>query len=115
LDSNDSRRPWGFFENLVDAENHKVKRITVYPGKRMSLQSHDRRAEHWFIVDGNALFTCNGRKIKMKPGHAVDIKFKDKHRIENTGTGNLVFIEIQTGDYFGEDDITRYEDDYGRA
>jgi mannose-6-phosphate isomerase len=115
LDSNDSHRPWGFFENLVDADNHKVKRITVYPGKRLSLQSHDRRAEHWFIVDGNALFTCNSRKIKIKPGQAVDIRRTDKHRIENIGTNNLVFIEIQTGDYFGEDDITRYEDDFGRA
>ena len=115
MDNNDSHRPWGFFENLVDADSHKVKRITVYPGNRLSLQSHDRRAEHWFIVDGNALFTCNNRKIKMKPGQAVDIRRKDRHRIENIGTKNLVFIEIQTGDYFGEDDITRYEDDFGRA
>lgn len=114
MESNGPHRPWGFFENLVDANDHKVKRITVYPGSRMSLQSHSRRSEHWFIVEGSALFTCNGRKKKMKPGQAVDIKRDDKHRIENIGTGNLVFIEIQTGDYFGEDDITRYEDDYGR-
>lgn len=113
--SNDSNRPWGFFENLADADDHKVKRITVYPGKRISLQSHSRRAEHWFVLEGNALFTCNRRKKKMKPGQAVDIKRRDKHRIENIGKGNLVIIEIQTGDYFGEDDITRYEDDYGRA
>jgi mannose-6-phosphate isomerase len=115
LESNDSHRPWGFFENLVDADNHKVKRITVYPGKRLSLQSHDRRAEHWFIVDGNALFTRNDKEIKIKPGQAVDIGRMDKHRIENIGTKNLVFIEIQTGDYFGEDDITRFEDDFGRS
>jgi mannose-6-phosphate isomerase len=114
LARNDSHRPWGFFENLVDADDHKVKRITVYPGRRMSLQSHARRAEHWFIVKGEALFTCNSRKKKIRGGHAVDIKRKEKHRIENIGSGNLVLIEVQTGDYFGEDDITRYEDDYGR-
>ena len=115
MDTNDSHRPWGFYENLSDADNHKVKRITVYPGKRLSLQSHDRRSEHWYIVYGEALFTCNERHMRLKPGQAVDIGLRDRHRIENIGTNNLVFIEIQTGAYFGEDDITRYADDYGRA
>lgn len=115
MDNDGSQRPWGFYENLVDAENHKVKRITVYPGKRLSLQSHERRAEHWFMVDGDALFTRNDKEIRLLPGQAVDIALRDRHRIENTGTRNLVFIEIQTGDYFGEDDIVRYEDDFGRV
>jgi mannose-6-phosphate isomerase len=92
-----------------------VKRITVYPGKRLSLQSHEQRAEHWYIIDGDALFTLNDREIRLLPGQAVDIARRDKHRIENTGARNLVFVEIQTGDYFGEDDIVRYEDDFGRV
>jgi mannose-6-phosphate isomerase-like protein (cupin superfamily) len=111
----DSHRPWGFFENLTDSKNHKVKRITVYPGKRLSLQSHERRDEHWFIVAGSALFTCNEQQLRLRPGQSVDIRCGDRHRIENTGEGDLILIEIQTGDYFGEDDIRRYEDDYGRA
>lgn len=115
MDNDDSRRPWGFYENLTDAANHKVKRITVYPGKRLSLQSHERRSEHWFIVEGEALFTHNDDVILLGPGMAVDIDRRDRHRMECTGLKNLVFIEIQTGDYFGEDDITRYEDDFGRV
>jgi mannose-6-phosphate isomerase len=115
LDRSDSHRPWGFFENLSDSHNHKVKRITVHPGKRLSLQSHDRRAEHWYIVEGDALVTCNNRVARLKSGESFDIGLCDRHRVENVGTSDLVFIEIQTGDYFGEDDIRRYEDDYGRA
>jgi mannose-6-phosphate isomerase len=115
LNIDDSRRPWGFFENLTDTDNHKVKRITLYPGKRLSLQSHERRKEHWFIVAGDALFTHNGRVEKLKTGQSVDISCRESHRIENVGAGELVFIEIQTGDYFGEDDITRFEDDFGRS
>lgn len=115
VNDNDSHRPWGFFENLADADDHKVKRITVYPGKRLSLQSHARRAEHWFIVKGDALFTRNDERIAVKTGDAVDIGRGDRHRIQNTGDEDLVFIEVQTGDYFGEDDIVRYEDDFGRA
>ena len=70
--NDDSRRPWGYFENLVDSSNHKVKRITVFPGKRLSLQSHARRAEHWFVVEGRALFTCNDAVMEIRNGQAVD-------------------------------------------
>ncbi len=115
MNDTDSHRPWGFYENLAEGDDHKVKRITVYPGKRLSLQSHGRRAEHWYIVEGEALFTLNDDVIPLGAGEAVDIGKGDRHRIENAGTGNLVFIEIQTGDYFGEDDIIRHEDDFGRA
>ncbi len=115
MDNNDSHRPWGYFENLIDANNHKVKRITVFPEKRLSLQSHERRAEHWYVVEGTALFTCNDSVMEIRPGQAVDIGRGDRHRIENVGANNLVFIETQTGDYFGEDDIIRYEDDFGRV
>ncbi|TFH41182.1 MAG: cupin domain-containing protein [Chrysiogenales bacterium] len=115
MKDNDSHRPWGFYENLVEGTGHKVKRITVYPGKRLSLQSHERRSEHWYIVAGEALFNLNDDAIRLKPGEAVNIGLSDRHRIENVGSENLVFIEIQTGDYFGEDDIVRYDDDFGRA
>ncbi len=108
-------RPWGFYENLADADNHKVKRITVYPGKRLSLQSHARRAEHWFMVQGTAVVTLNDNNIELSHHQYVDIAQSERHRIENVGTTDLVFIEVQTGDYFGEDDIIRYEDDFGRS
>ena len=108
-------RPWGFYENLVDAENHKVKRITVYPGKRLSLQSHRQRAEHWYIVQGIAIVTLNESVIELKPGESIDIGKGDIHRIQNADSNDVIFIEVQTGEYFGEDDIIRYEDDFGRA
>lgn len=107
-------RPWGFYEVLSDKLNHKVKRITVYPNQCLSYQCHFKRSEHWYIVSGNALVIKNGENIKCSPGQAVDLPVKTCHRICNVGSEDLVFIEIQTGEYFGEDDIERFEDDYGR-
>ncbi len=111
----EDRRPWGDFLVLSDAPDHKVKRITVLPGKRLSLQRHRRRAEHWFVVQGEAVVTLDEREIPLKQGQAVDIPQFAKHRIANPGQSPLVFIEVQMGDYFGEDDIERFEDDYGRT
>lgn len=111
----ENQRPWGFYEILSDAETHKVKRITVYPGKRLSLQRHSRRSEHWFMISGEAVFTIDDKNINVKSGVSVDIPLGALHRIENTGNENFVFIEIQTGSYFGEDDIERIDDDFGRA
>lgn len=108
-------RPWGNYEVLYDGDDHKVKRISVLPGKRLSLQSHDRRAEHWFIASGKGVVTVGEELVPVEGGTAVDIPLKAKHRIENTGDVELVFIEVQTGNYFGEDDIIRYEDDFGRT
>jgi mannose-6-phosphate isomerase len=108
------RRPWGYFKILSDEKDHKVKRITVYPGKRLSLQSHKQRSEHWFIVHGNGIVNIDGKQSEIIAGQSVDIKKEILHRMENTGKKDLVFIEIQTGDYFGEDDIVRFEDDYDR-
>ena len=108
-------RPWGFYEVLSDREDHKVKRISVYPGKRLSYQRHSRRGEHWYIVSGRAVVTLDGREIGLGPGEAVDIGCGTAHRISNPGEENVVFIEVQTGDYFGEDDIERLEDDFGRT
>jgi len=110
----EDHRPWGFYIVLSDEPDHKVKRIVVYPGKRLSFQRHRRRSEHWHIVNGEALVTLNDKEIPLKKGESVDIPLGAAHRIKNTGTKNLVFIEIQQGDYFGEDDIERLEDDFGR-
>jgi mannose-6-phosphate isomerase len=108
-------RPWGFYEVLIDAKDHKVKRITVLPGKRLSLQRHRQRSEHWHIVNGQALVTRDSETIKLQPGESIDIPCGAKHRIANGGETNVVFIEVQRGTYFGEDDIERFEDDYGRS
>ncbi len=107
--------PWGRWEVLLDEGSYKVKRITVLPGKRLSYQKHFKREEHWIVVKGNALVTLDGKDILLKSGQAVDIPRKAAHRIANKGESLLVFIEVQRGSYFGEDDIIRLEDDYGRT
>lgn len=112
----EEHRPWGFFEVLSgDKADHKVKRITVWPGKRLSLQFHLRRREHWVVVAGNAKVTVDATLVDLSPGDSIDIPFKAPHRVENIGDTPLVFIEVQQGEYFGEDDIVRIEDDFGRA
>ena len=111
----EDHRPWGFFKVLSDADDHKVKQITVYPGKRLSYQRHRRRSEHWHVVAGNPVVTLDGRDIPLVPGKSVDIGTGEAHRVANPGTEDVVFIEVQRGDYFGEDDIERLEDDFGRS
>jgi mannose-6-phosphate isomerase-like protein (cupin superfamily) len=108
-------RPWGSFIVLEEKEAYKVKRIEVYPGKRLSYQRHEKRSEHWVVVQGQAIVTLEGKQIPLDPGQSVDIPRRAAHRIFSVGPGPLVFIEIQTGEYFGEDDITRLEDDFGRV
>ena len=110
----EDHRPWGFYQALSDEPDHKVKRIVVYPGKRLSLQRHQRRSEHWYILFGRALVTRDEDQLDLKAGEAVDIPKGYLHRIQNPGSKDLTFIEIQTGDYFGEDDIERLADDFGR-
>jgi len=110
----EDRRPWGSYCVLLDENDHKVKQITVLAGARLSLQYHHRRLEHWYVVRGQGMVTCGDEQIAVVPGDAVDIPTGAPHRIHNTGTAELVFIEVQRGDYFGEDDIVRLEDDYGR-
>ncbi|MFC1552035.1 phosphomannose isomerase type II C-terminal cupin domain [Candidatus Latescibacterota bacterium] len=112
--SSDSNRPWGYYIILADETDHKVKRIVVFPGKRLSLQRHKRRSEHWHFISGNAVVTLDNEKISLTSGQSVDIPLGSTHRIENIGTGEMAFIEVQKGDYFGEDDIERLEDDFGR-
>jgi len=111
----EDHRPWGYYQVLSDLPDHKVKRIVVYPGKRLSLQRHRRRCEHWTIVSGAALVTRDSEHMFLKEGESVDITLGAIHRVFNPGEQELVFIEVQMGDYFGEDDIERLEDDFGRV
>lgn len=109
-----SERPWGRYEVLQESATHKVKCIWVSPGKRLSYQRHAKRAEHWFIVAGTAEVTINGEISTMGPGDSVDFGNGVLHRIHNVGKDEVIFVEVQTGTYFGEDDIERVEDDFGR-
>jgi mannose-6-phosphate isomerase len=111
-----SERPWGNYTVLDDdAPDHKVKRLVVHPGKRLSYQRHAQRAEHWFIVSGAATVTLDGTVTELRPGDSIDIPREGAHRMANSGSVDVVFIEVQHGTYFGEDDIVRLEDDYGRV
>ena len=107
-------RPWGSYEILLEDDNCKVKKILVQPGQKLSLQSHEKRNELWSIIDGDGEITLNNEIKPISKGMISFIPAKTIHRIENVGNKPLVFIEIQTGEYFGEDDIKRYEDIYGR-
>jgi mannose-6-phosphate isomerase len=109
------QRPWGSFTVLDEGAGFKVKRIEVLPGKRLSYQKHRHRNEHWFVVAGTAKVTLNDETIFVETDKTIDIKIGDAHRVENPSeTEDLIFIEIQRGDYLGEDDIIRLEDDFGR-
>lgn len=107
-------RPWGKFTTLLAREKFKVKEIEVNPGHRLSYQSHSKREEVWVVVEGEATVTLDGIEHQVLPGENVKITVGTKHRVENRANKKLKFIEVQTGTYFGEDDIVRYEDDYGR-
>ena len=108
-------RPWGKFEVLLEANNTKVKRITVNPGGKLSYQYHYKRSEHWIIIEGTAHIIIEGIDRIVEPGdQSIYIPVGYKHSVSNPGDNDLVFIEIQTGEYFGEDDIVRIEDIYGR-
>jgi mannose-6-phosphate isomerase len=108
-------RPWGSFTVLSDeAHDHKVKRLVVHPGRRLSYQRHSKRAEHWFFVAGTAEVTLDGAVTTLGPGQSIDIPLGGAHRIANIGDTDVVLVEVQHGTYFGEDDIVRLEDDYGR-
>jgi mannose-6-phosphate isomerase len=107
-------RPWGSFTVLHTDSNHQVKKLVVNPGMRLSLQSHKYRAEHWFIVSGSGLVQLENESIKVQQHNSVDIPIGAKHRIACTSYDPLVFVEVQTGISFDENDITRHEDDFGR-
>jgi mannose-6-phosphate isomerase-like protein (cupin superfamily) len=109
-------RPWGSFEILDEgAADFRVKRMTIRPGGRLSYQSHKHRSEHWAVVQGVAEVLLDGELHTVHPGESIDVPIGARHRCSNPGAEDLVFVEVQLGDYFGEDDIERYEDDYGRV
>ena len=109
------RRPWGTYEVLDEGDLFKVKRIEVLSGKRLSYQKHAKRAEHWFVVSGEAKVTLNDEEIIVPAGRSIDIPVGAAHRVENEASETLVFIEVQRGTYLGEDDIVRLHDDFGRV
>jgi len=108
------KRPWGKFENLLDDKNCKVKRIEINPYKRLSLQYHNFRSEHWLIVKGEAHIHLDNKEFIMRPGESIDIPLKSHHYVENKSNKPLIIIETQLGSYFGEDDIVRLDDPYSR-
>tara|TARA_B100000282_G_scaffold296860_1_gene280562 strand:+ start:3228 stop:3572 length:345 start_codon:yes stop_codon:yes gene_type:complete len=111
-----TKRPWGSYEILKNEESYKVKKIVVNPLSRISYQSHKFRDEIWVIVSGSGLITIDEKQSTVKYGSVVSIPKNSKHRIENDNKDkNLVFIEVQTGKAFSEEDIIRYSDDYGRS
>ncbi len=108
-------RPWGRFFVIHNENNYKLKRIEVDPGGRLSYQYHNKRSEAWTIVEGGGSITLDDKIVECAKGQTVLIPKGVKHRIENNKIDKLVFIEVQTGTYFGEDDIVRIEDDYNRT
>ena len=108
-------RPWGWYESLVIGTRFQVKRIVVNPGAALSLQSHHHRSEHWIVVEGTAKVTVNDEVKLVGENQSVYIPLGAVHRMENPGKVPMVLIEVQTGSYFGEDDIIRYEDIYARG
>jgi mannose-6-phosphate isomerase len=108
-------RPWGVFTVLDENTKYKIKRIEVNPGSRLSLQKHVHRSEHWIVVSGTALVTCGEKQYRVNTNESTFIPIGEKHRLENRGTTPLVIIEVQSGDYLGEDDIVRFDDDYNRS
>jgi mannose-6-phosphate isomerase len=109
-----AERPWGSYTVIAEGDNFKVKTLEVLPGQRLSYQTHARRAEHWFVVSGHGVVTLDGSTVDVGRGDAVDVRRGVAHRIRNDGLVPLMFVEVQHGDYFGEDDIVRLDDDYGR-
>lgn len=109
-----SERPWGRYEVLQEGATYKVKSIHVSPGKRLSYQRHQKRSEHWYITQGNGEVTLDGKVELVSAGSIIQVPQGMLHRISNTGSTELIFVEVQTGSYFGEDDIERVEDDFGR-
>jgi mannose-6-phosphate isomerase-like protein (cupin superfamily) len=109
------QRPWGAWHVLDEGPGYKVKRIEVRPGERLSYQTHEHRAEHWAVVQGTATCTLDGEMVEIKTGGSIDVGIGVPHRIANLHDEDLVVIEVQRGDYTGEDDIVRYDDDYGRG
>lgn len=109
-----TQRPWGWFETVSEAPGNKIKRIGVLPGQQISLQRHRRRAEHWVVVQGIATVTLDAQTLTLRAGQSCDIALGQVHRLANHTSSLVEIVEVQFGDYLGEDDIERLQDDYGR-
>ena len=109
------QRPWGNYKILLTERDCQVKRIEILPHARFSLQKHARRAERWIVIAGSGVATVGKKKRPVSPGSYIEVPRGEVHRMENTGEKPLVFIEVQNGDYLGEDDIVRLEDDFHRT
>ena len=107
-------RPWGTFTTLEEGVGYKIKRIEVNPGHRLSLQMHHHRSEHWIVVSGTAKVVCGDQVIILATNESTYVPQCTSHRLENPGVIKLVLIEVQNGEYLGEDDIIRFQDDYAR-
>ena len=107
-------RPWGTYQTLYQSKDTNVKKIIIFPGHAISLQSHLHRDEHWTVYEGVGKATVDEKQFELNPGDYIRICRRQIHRMACIGDSPLCFIEVQTGDYFGEDDIERYEDLYGR-
>ena len=108
-------RPWGSFTVLEEGRGYKIKRIEVKPGHRLSLQMHHHRSEHWIVVSGTAKVVCGDQEIMLSNNQSTYVPQCTNHRLENPGVITLVLIEVQNGEYLGEDDIVRFQDDYSRT
>lgn len=108
-------RPWGSWHVIDVADGYKIKRIHVNPGARLSLQSHEHRSEHWVVIQGEATCEINGQESTVPRSESVDVPLGARHRLGNQGVEELIIVEVQLGGYTGEDDICRFEDDYGRT
>ncbi|NEO30141.1 MAG: cupin domain-containing protein [Symploca sp. SIO3C6] len=108
-------RPWGSYTILEEGRGYKIKRIEVKPGHRLSLQMHHHRSEHWIVVSGTAKVTCGDKISIIHQNQSTYVPQCHAHRLENPGIIPLVLIEVQNGEYLGEDDIIRFEDDYDRS
>ena len=108
-------RPWGFYESIHDGHRFQVKRLTVNPGGKLSLQKHYHRAEHWVVVNGTAMVTRDDEQILLRENESIYLPVGSVHRLENPGKLPLNLIEVQSGAYLGEDDIMRIEDVYARG
>jgi mannose-6-phosphate isomerase len=109
------QRPWGSYTVLEEGRGYKIKRIEVKPGHRLSLQLHHHRSEHWIVVSGTAKVTCAEQEILLSTNQSTYVPPCTQHRLENVGVIPLVLIEVQNGEYLGEDDIVRFHDDYARV
>ncbi|MCP6758404.1 MAG: phosphomannose isomerase type II C-terminal cupin domain [Fischerella sp. CENA71] len=108
-------RPWGSFTILEEGHGYKIKRIEVKPGHRLSLQMHHHRSEHWIVVSGTAKVNCGDQEVLLRNNQSTYVPQCTAHRLENPGVIPLVLIEVQNGEYLGEDDIIRFQDDYART